>query len=275
MAKEFKQFNFKLPPALFKQLKDFSEAKGITATELVIQGIEYVLGIKSTIPQKGKLDSELYEQLDKTEQRLQEFIDYQSAVDIKISNRIQELEQTIEGLKASLSVVDVIQNVFKDIRPEASLQEAIGAQQGTENIDASSLTTKTTHAQSGLAESLASNLDKNNIDESLDQIIDKTLNSTPEGEPASKTSQLKIIDVEPEPIPSNARKINTQELLKLLQQADPDKNWDNQMLTTYRRLKKYLGKWHQFGKVRFKYADEKENSQNASKNKHLWWTTNL
>jgi len=66
--------NFKLPDNLIEALKHKAAEQGVTATDLVIQGIQQVLGVQSSSVDKN-IDTGIYERLQYLEKRIDNRID--------------------------------------------------------------------------------------------------------------------------------------------------------------------------------------------------------
>jgi len=68
------QMNFKLPDELIELLKRRAAEQGSTVTDLVIQGIQQVLGIQSSSVDTS-IDLGIYERLQRLEERIDNRID--------------------------------------------------------------------------------------------------------------------------------------------------------------------------------------------------------
>lgn len=104
MAK--KQVNFKLPPDLIEALDAKAEQENTNRTELVIQGIRYILGLFEI--QSTSVDSRIYSRIDTLEARLHQIETHR--VDSSVDNyRLDRLEDRVSQLE-SQRVEDDIYN---------------------------------------------------------------------------------------------------------------------------------------------------------------------
>jgi hypothetical protein len=247
MPQNLKQFNFKLPESLLKQLEELSKRKGVTKTELVIQGIQHVLGFNPDKPNISDIDSGLYQQLDNLEQRLQESIDYQSTVDLETNRRIKALEEIVKDLQSRLSIPDIAGGIVN-----ASVERIPSSNQD-------------------IADDIALNLDTEKTEDSTNPDIDK--NIVPSIDNLTKAEQLELVQVESDDkaLVEKSKTVDSVEMLKALRAEDPQGKWDNDHLTKYRRFKNLKDKWHKVGTLQFKYTGESQKAPNSSKILYLWF----
>jgi predicted transcriptional regulator len=247
MSQNLKQFNFKLPEALLKQLDQLAETKGVTKTELVIQGIRQVLGLAPEKSPGSGIDSGIYEQLDRLEQRLQEFIDYQSAVDLKTYKRINALEEAIKNFQAQLSIPHIANNIVDTSTEEISVPV-------NDIVDDIASSLDTEKAETPTSEDIDSSI-VNGIDSSI------------------KQGQLELvqIDSDDKELVEKSKIVDSIEMLKTLRAEDPQGEWDNDRLTRHRRFKNLKGKWHKAGSLQFKYTGESRKVPNSQKIFYLWF----
>lgn len=253
---ELKQVNFKIDATLLEQLKTAARTKGLTITSLIVEGIHQVLGIRPS-PQINDRDFELYAQIDKLVQKLQNFEDYQSTVDIKTSRRIDDVEArlAILGDLSTDTITDIVHRIAKNIYEELEEKKTT---QPKVNIDAG--IDKRINNRS----SKKPKVKKADIVSSIDSGIDKNDSFLPE------KAQLTLkLDSNDEELPTDAQQVNSSELIKILKALDPSAQWNSDKLTAYRRLKKHQGKWHTVSGCQFKYAGE--NNAQESNVKYLWW----
>jgi polyhydroxyalkanoate synthesis regulator phasin len=95
MAK--KQVNFKLPPDLIEALDVRAGQENTNRTELVIQGIRYILGLSE--PQNISVDNRIDHRIEEIENRLQQ-IEAQHADSRAGNAQIDQLEKRISQLEA-------------------------------------------------------------------------------------------------------------------------------------------------------------------------------
>lgn len=95
MAK--KQVNFKLPPDLIEALDAKALEENTNRTELVIQGIRYILGLSEA--QSASVDSRIYDRIETLEARLHQIETHRvdSGVD---NNRLDQLESRVSQLES-------------------------------------------------------------------------------------------------------------------------------------------------------------------------------
>jgi hypothetical protein len=270
MPQNLKQFNFKLPEPLWNQLDELAKTKGITKTELVIQGILQILGLTSERSQGSNVDSDIYKQLDRLEQHFQEFVDYQSAVDLEMNKRIKTLEEVVKELQSQLSILDIANSVVK-----MSTEKTFAPNQDVVDNIALNLDIEE-------AESLSSpDIDKDiatRIDTKLDQVsteklVPKVSGVAPEQgrdiKASTKKAQLSLpLDQSNKELAGKVQTVSSTELIRVLQEVDPEREWNSDKLTNLRRSKKFQGNWHTVGNYKFQYAGE--NKEGARLSKHSW-----
>lgn len=248
MAQNLKQFNFKLPESLLKQLDKLAETKGVTKTELVIQGIQQVLGIPIEKSHSDVMGSDIYEYLYRLEKQLQESIDYQSAMDLAMNKRIKALEKMVKDLQYRLYISDI-----------ASSAEIIPVK-------------KTPVPHHDIVDDIVPGLDtKKEAEDSVNIDIDKNIANYIDD--SVELGQLELVRIESDDkdLMEKSKVIDSVEMLKALRLEDPQGKWDNERLTGYRRSKNLKDKWHRAGNLRFKYTGESQQVPNSKKTLYLWF----
>jgi hypothetical protein len=236
-------------------------------TDLVTQGIHQVLGITARSSNFG-VDLDIYQLIDQINVRLdkleKDHIDtaqnlYQYVP--RLENRLRENTLTTDNIQELLTSQEV-KCIVEGIVNELYLN----------------------HAESGIKQqALEEKLEKIEDIQSIVSNIAEENTSTAKQEVPSliageeklpKNTQLELVTLEDKKknLPTDAQKIDSTEMLKVLREADSSKGWNSQLLTNHRRLKKYLDKWHKCGSYQFKYAGEEKE---LGKTKHLWWIVQL
>lgn len=262
MPQNLKQFNFKLPESLFKQLEELSKLKGVTKTELVIQGIQHVLGFKSDKAHVSGIDSQLYQQLDNLEQRFQEAVDYQNTVDLETNKRIRTLEEMVENLQAQLSIPDIATSVV-----DVSVENIPASDQNIVDDIASSLDLRKAKNSSSL-----------DIDKDIASHIDNSATSPLFSPDPVEVAQLELtgLELNNNDLEEKSKIVDSVKMLEILKLEDPQGGWNNSRLTQYRRTKGLLGgKWHKVGNIQFKYADKPKEATKSNKAIYSWLVIQL
>jgi hypothetical protein len=245
---EIKQFNFKISATLLEQLRRTAATKDVTVTELIIQGIHQVLGIAPS-PKAHDIDLGIYQKLDALEQRLLEFEGYQSTVDIKRAGQIEDILKRIAAIEtfSANTVADIARSIYKELEKE-----------------------KTTQVYTDINPSIDNELDQAGTEEptpgatNIAPGVDKNINGlTQEGQ----LSLLPLDQVNKESA-TGVRIVNSAELVKTLQQVNPEVKWNTDNLVKFRRSEKHRNNWHTIEGYKFKYAGE--NGEGSKFNKHLW-----
>lgn len=99
MAK--KQVNFKLPPDLIEALDAKALEENTNRTELVIQGIRYILGLSEA--QGSSVDNRIHSRIDSLEARLHQIETHR--VEGDIHNRLHALEHETQNLSDRLAQI--------------------------------------------------------------------------------------------------------------------------------------------------------------------------
>lgn len=100
MPEQLKQYNFKLPENLLNALKAKAEEEETNVTALILRGVKQILGL-SEIPQVNRIDSELYQKIDRLEKRLAQVEN--NGINSDIYNRIYLLEEQLQQLRGTIS----------------------------------------------------------------------------------------------------------------------------------------------------------------------------
>lgn len=253
---KLKQFNFKIPEDLYNRLSATAKAKDVKMTDLIIQGIQQVLGVAATSSSFG-VDLDIYQLIDKINERLGTLEKNHVDTATKVHQLIPRLENRLEELSSgniSGNIVnDIYERVFEKIQEENA--ETLQVHAATENVLG--------------------------VDSSKDTDIDKQASKTSELKILSSVeenilanpAQLEFITLEGDEkfsrIQANAKRIDSSEVLQKLQAEEPSRNWNRNLLVSYRTLDKYQGKWHQAGEFYFKY-DGQERRKGSKMSKHFW-----
>jgi hypothetical protein len=248
---EIKQFNFKISATLLEQLRRTATTKGVSVTELIIQGIHQILGI-SPSPKNENIDFGIYQKLDEIEQKLQDFEGYQSTIDIRVAGQIEDIIKRLTALEnfPTNIVANIARDIYRELEKEKTTQL---------NIDID------TRIDSKLDNQNTEELvpKKTNIAPGIDTNIDRSSNGF------SKKAQLTLPLIQnSEELSGEIHTINSSKLTKILQQSNPEGDWNNEKLTNIRRSKKSQGNWHIVGNFKFQYVGE--NPGGSKHNKHLW-----
>lgn len=251
MAQDLKQFNFKIPTALFDQLEQLAKAKSVTKTDLVIQGIRQVLRLAPEKPQTSDISSDIYQQLDRLERHLQESVDYQSAVDLETNKRIKALEEIVKDLQNRLSIPDIADSIV--------------------NVPV----TETPVPHHDIADNIVSSLDTKKAEDSVNVDVDGDVADCIDN--SVNLGQLELVRVESDDkdLMEKSKVVDSVEMLKALRLEDPQGKWDNEHLTRYRRFKNLKDKWHKVGNIQFKYADKPKEVTKSHKAMHSWLVVQL
>jgi hypothetical protein len=145
---EIKQFNFKIPMPLYKQLYAAATAKGVKMTSLVIEGINQVLGI-TAISSEDKVNLNNHQVIDKISSRLDKLEQSQVDIAARVYQYIPELEQIRKDILDENIVNDIVNTVYEKIKKDIK------------NL---------------VSENTALTVDKNNIVPSIDKSIDGETN---------------------------------------------------------------------------------------------------
>lgn len=154
MKKEYKQVNYKLPPDVVEALNTKAKEEGTTATNLVLRGLEHVLGISSKAETQS-IDSNLYESIRAIEIRLESLEAH--SIEKEIYNRISSLENYWNQFTSE----NIENNIYGRIARLEQLVEAFQQNSIDFRID--------THIDSNLDN------DKSPVEEHIDSRIDESL----------------------------------------------------------------------------------------------------
>jgi polyhydroxyalkanoate synthesis regulator phasin len=103
-----KQVNFKLPQDLIEALDAKAERESTNRTELVIQGIRYILGLSEV--QSAGIDTHIHNRIDSIEARLHQIETHR--VEIGVDDyRIDRLEDRVSQLEAQRIEVDIYNRI--------------------------------------------------------------------------------------------------------------------------------------------------------------------
>lgn len=250
---ELRQFNFKMPQNLYDKLNATAKAKDVRMTDLVIQGIQQVLGVAVTTSNFG-VDLDIYQLIDKISERLEALEKDHVDTATKVHQLVPRLENRLEVLSSSNIANSIAEDIYNRVLEK--IQEE---------------SRQTFQAKVQAAESMPN--------------TDRQKNKTPEPETPNSVEQSisgssaqLVIDLGDSEecflIEANAKKVDSSEMLKTLQAEEPSRNWNTNLLVSYRSLKKHQNKWHQAGNCYFKYGGQ-QREKRSRVNKHFWLVSHL
>lgn len=259
-----KQFNFKIRQDLYEQLSLAAKARGAKMTDLIIEGIESVLGITARSSRFG-VDMVADQLIDQLKIRVEKVEKDQASIVHNIHQYIPRLEGELQQLKTSAGIAESIaQDVYQKLLEEPRLKDIVA------NIV----------NELGLSQSGTGTVSNQQKEEEIEKPEANQVKQLPESQLAHENSpkealegtQLEFVSLEnsKDNLLANAKKVESREMLEILRNTSPSKNWSHQTLTAYRKLKKHLSRWNQVETCRFMYAGE-EKPKDSKVAKHFWW----
>lgn len=261
---ELKQFNFKMSQDLYNKLNATAKAKGVKMTDLIIQGIQQVLGVAAMSSSFGA-DLDIYQLIDKITVRLDALEKNHAGTAMKVHQLLPQLESKLDQLNVNTLPANIAKNISDNIynkvieNLQKNKKEAVYVDETTENSE---------NTEDRL--SIDSSID-NSTNNQDNEILEPKISNTAKKDSLENSAQLELIDLisDEKSLQVSAKKIDSGEMLKILQTQEPKGRWDKNLLVKYRTIKRYQDKWHHAGNCYFKYAGQ-EKEKGSKLNKHFW-----
>jgi hypothetical protein len=126
-----KQVNFKLPPDLIETLDVKADNEGTTRTELVIQGIRYILGLPGI--QTNSVDNRIYSRIETLEARLHQIETHRidAGIDDYRVNCLEERVSQLESQRVEIDIRDRLHTLAEQVQSLSDCLARIQEQKGS------------------------------------------------------------------------------------------------------------------------------------------------